>query len=149
MWGPLLQYFPSLAALGRFMYGDASSIVFNEAGVAPTEVLNSVGTRQGCSWGSCLYCLTIQPLLPQLADEFPDCKVQTYKLWRFLYGAVLQGQLNDSKSKCYSPRLSENDVLRAGLPSGIEISTEGTKVLGGPVGCTAFVEVLPRGSSQR
>jgi len=60
---PLLQHFPSLAALGRLMYGDASSIVFNEAGVGRTEVFSSVGTCQGCSWGSFLYCLTIQPLL--------------------------------------------------------------------------------------
>ena len=102
----------------------------------------------------------------QLADEFPDCTVlafaddvhilstpqlapQAYERWRFIYEALLQGQLNDSKSKCDSPRLSGDDVRRAGLPSGIEISTEGTRVLGGPVGCTAFVEVLPRGSSQR
>ena len=49
MWGPLLQHLPSLAALGRLMYGDASSIVFNEAGIGRTEVLNSVGTRQGRS----------------------------------------------------------------------------------------------------
>ena len=56
---------------------------------------------------------------------------QAHERWRFLYGTLLQGQLNDSKRKCYSPRLSENDVRRAGLPSGIEISTEGTRVLGG------------------
>ena len=72
MRGPLLQHFPVLVALGRLMYGDAPSIVFNEAGVGRTEVLSSVGTRQRCSWGSSLYCLTIQPLLQQLADEFPD-----------------------------------------------------------------------------
>jgi len=78
MWGPLLQLFPSLAALGRLMYGDASSIVFNEAGVGRTYLLSSVGTRQGCSWGNFLYCLTIQPLLQQLADEFPDCKVLAF-----------------------------------------------------------------------
>ena len=60
---PLLQHFPSLSALGRLMYGDAPSIVFNEAGVGRTEVFSSVGTCQGCSWGSFLYCLTIQPLL--------------------------------------------------------------------------------------
>jgi len=162
MWGLLLHYFPSLAALGRLMYGDASSIVFNEAGVGRTEVLNSVETRHGCSWGSFLYCLTTQPLLQQLADEFPDCKVlafaddvhilgppqvaaSAYERWRFLYGALLQGQLNDSKSKCYSPRLSENDVRRAGLPSGIGVSTEGTRVLGGPVGSTAFCRDFTKG----
>ena len=76
MWGPLLQHFPSLETLGRLIYGDASSIVFNEAGVGRTDVLSSVGTRQG--WGSFLYSLTTQPLLQQLADEFPDCKVLAF-----------------------------------------------------------------------
>ena len=68
MWGPLLENFPDLAALGRLMYGSASSIIFNESGYGRSEVLNSVGTRQGCSLGSFLYCLTIHPLLKQLAD---------------------------------------------------------------------------------
>ena len=69
---PLLQHFPSLSALGRLMYGDASSIAFKEAGVGRTEILSSAGTRQECSWGSFLYCRTIQLLLQQLADEFPE-----------------------------------------------------------------------------
>ena len=166
MWGPLLQHFPSLETLGRLIYGDASSIVFNEAGVGRTDVLSSVGTRQGCSWGGFLYCPTTQPLLQQLADKFPDCKVlafaddahipgppqlaaHAYELWRFLYGALLQGKLNDSKSICYSPRLSEDEVLRAGLSSGIEVSTEGTRVLGGPVGCTAFCRDFSHGDRCR
>ena len=29
MWGPLIETFPDLAALGRLMYGNASSIIFN------------------------------------------------------------------------------------------------------------------------
>ena len=49
----------------------ASSIIFNESGFGRSEVLSSAGTRQGCSWGSFLYCLTIHTLLKQLADEFP------------------------------------------------------------------------------
>jgi len=73
MRGPLLEHLPNLAALGRPMYGEASSAIFHEDGVGRTEVKNSVGTRKGCSWGSFLYCLTIQPPLQQLADEFPGC----------------------------------------------------------------------------
>jgi len=53
----------------RLMYSSASSIIFNESGFGRSEVFNSVDTRQGCSWGSFLYCLTIHPLLKQLADE--------------------------------------------------------------------------------
>ena len=67
MCGPLLRHFPVMAALARLMFGDASSIIFHEDGVGRTEVLNSVGSRQDCSWGSFLYCLSIHPLLLQLA----------------------------------------------------------------------------------
>ena len=84
------------------MYGEASSSIFHDDGVGRTEVKSSAGTRQWCSWGSFLYCLTIQPLLQQLADEFLDCVVLafaddvrilepprqaavTYERWKFLY----------------------------------------------------------------
>jgi len=66
MRGPLLEHFPNLAALGRLMYGEASSAIFHEDGAGRTEVKYSARTRQGCSWGSFLYCLTTQPLLRQL-----------------------------------------------------------------------------------
>jgi len=75
MWGPLIENFPDLAALGRLMYGNASSIILNESGYGRSEVLSSVGSRQRCSWGSFLYCLTTHPLLKQLADEFPGCVI--------------------------------------------------------------------------
>ena len=78
MWGPLLENFPDLAALGRLMYGNTSSIIFNESGNGRSEVLSSVGSRQGCSWGSFLYCPTIHPLLKQLADEFPGCVIPAF-----------------------------------------------------------------------
>ena len=78
MWGPFLEHFPNLAALGRLMYGEASSVIFHEDGVGRTEVKNSVGTRQGCSLGEF-------PLLPHhpapsaaTADEFPDCGVLAF-----------------------------------------------------------------------
>ena len=161
MWGPLLEHFPNLAALGRLMYGEASSVIFHEDGVGRTEVKNSVGTRQGCSWGSFLYCLTIQPLLQRLADEFPDCVVLAfaddvhilgpprraavaYERWKFLYEAILQGQMNDSKSKCFSPSLSEADVRAEGLPRPIEVTLAGTRVLGGQWVPWRSVEVSPR-----
>jgi len=58
---------------------------------------------------------------------------------------LLQGQLNDSKSICYSPWLSEDDVREAGLLSGIEVSTEETRALGGPVGSTASCRDFSKG----
>ena len=162
MWGPLIEHFPGMAALARLMYGDASSIIFHEDGVGRTEVLNSVGSRQGCSWGSFLYCLTIHPLLLQLAEEFPECQVLAfaddvhilgppelvslaYERWRFLYAAILQGELKDSKSKCFSPNLSEAAVRAAGVPEAIEVTLTGTRVLGGPVGSLKFCQSFAEG----
>ena len=110
-----------------------------------------------------LYCLTIHPLLKQLADEFPGCVIlafaddvhiigppelaaAAYERWRFLYAALLQGELNDSKSTCYSPKVSAEVVRAAGMPTDVEIATDGTRVLGGPVGspdyCRSFAESL-------
>ena len=60
------------------MYGTASSIIFDESGYGRSEVLSSAGSRQGLSWGSFLYCLTIHPLLKQLADEFPGCVILAF-----------------------------------------------------------------------
>ena len=170
MWGPLLENFPDLAALGRLMYGSTPSIIFNESGYGRSEVFSSVGSRQGCSWGSFLYCLTIHPLLKQLVDEFLGCAIlafaddvniigppelaaAAYKRWRFLYAALLQGELKDSKSKCYSPKISAEAVRAAGMPTDVEIATDGTRVLGGPVGspdyCRSFAENLVQESSRR
>ena len=163
MWGPLLEHFPNMAALARLMYGDASSIIFHEDGVGRTEVPSSVGSRQGCSWGSFLYCFTTQPLLWQLAEEFPGCRVLAfaddvhilgpaevvavaYERWRFLYAAILQGELKDSKSKCFSPNLSVAAVRAAGLPPAIAVTTVGTRVLGGPVAHSTFAAASPKAS---
>ena len=162
MWGPLLEHFPNLTALGRLMYGEASGVIFHEDGVGRTEVKSSVGTRQGCSWGSFLYCLTNQPLLQQLADEFLDCVVLAladdvpilgpprraavaYERWKFLYEAILQGQMNDSMSKCFSPTLPEADVRAEGLPRATGVTRSGTRVLGWPVGSLDFCRSFATG----
>jgi hypothetical protein len=59
LWDPLYQNFPSLFAFVKLVYGEASDILFHEEGIGDTTVPNSVGSRQGCSLGSFLYCLAI------------------------------------------------------------------------------------------
>ena len=46
--------------------------------------------------------------------------------------------MNDSKSKCFSPTLSEADVRAEGLPRALEVTRSGTRVLGGAVGSLDF-----------
>ena len=58
--------------------------------------------------------------------------------WKFLYEAILQGQMNDSKSKCFSPTLPEADVRAEGLSRAIEVTRSGTRFLGGAVGSLDF-----------
>ena len=94
-------------------------------------------------------------MMPKLADEFPGCVIlafaddfhiiappelaaAAYERWRFLYAALLQGELNDSKSKCYSPKISTEAVRAAGMPPDVGIATDGTRVLGGPVGAVDY-----------
>jgi len=75
MWAPLRSKFPSLYSLARVMYGSPASIIFPEPGADVAEVFNTVGSRQGCTWGSFLYCLSIHHILTKLAAEFPDLLV--------------------------------------------------------------------------
>ena len=76
----------------------------------------------------------------------PELGAAAYERWRFFYAALLQGEVNDSKSKCYSPKTSAEAVRDAGMPTDVEIATGGTRVLGGPVGspdyCRSFAESL-------
>jgi hypothetical protein len=71
--------FPSLYSLVLLMYGDEAGIPFSEVGVpGATDVPNSVGSRQGCSFGSFLFCLTICKYLAKLAGAFPDLLIFAY-----------------------------------------------------------------------
>jgi hypothetical protein len=78
LWEPLRKNFPSLFAFAKLLYGQASDIIFHEDGQGLASIVNSVGSRQGCSLGSLLYCLAIHPLLLQLQGEFPDLLILAY-----------------------------------------------------------------------
>ena len=79
MWDVLRENFPSLYSLVLLMYGDEASVLFSEVGVSgSTGVPNSVGSRQGCSFGSFLFCLTIHKYLAKLAGAFPDLLILAY-----------------------------------------------------------------------
>jgi len=96
MWGPLLENFPDLAARVR----QRLEHHLQREQLWPLRGPQQ-SARQGCSWGSLLYCLTIHLLLNQLADEFPGCIIlafadnvhiigppelaaAAYERWRFL-----------------------------------------------------------------
>ena len=78
LWRPLHEHFPKLYAFAKMVYGEAADIIFFETDCGITKVCNSVGSRQGCSLGSLLYCVAIQPLILQLRKEFPDLLILAF-----------------------------------------------------------------------
>jgi hypothetical protein len=148
-------------AFVKMVYGEASDILFFEDSVGNTKIPNSVGSRQGCSLGSFLYCLAIHPLLIQLQDEFPELlilaycddvhlvgppemAILAYKRWAHLYSRILQGELRDDKGVVFSPNIPEEKLRVLDFPANMPISREGIRILGAPVGftdfCCAFAE---------
>ena len=155
MWGPLLKNFPSLYRFVSLIYGSASSIVFFEPGAGLTEVVNSVGCKQGCSLGSFLFCLSIHRPLSKLQAEFKDLLIiaycddvhivgdpatviKAYRRWAYLYGAELQGEMRHDKGLAFSPTVPISTLQKFGLPYDMKVSTEGTRILGAPVGSVSF-----------
>lgn len=155
LWKPLHENFPSLYAFAKTVYGKAADIIFFETDAGTTKVPNSVGSRQGCSLGSLLYCIAIHPLLLQLRTEFPELlilafcddvhfvgnsiqAVQAYKRYKFLYSELLQGELRDDKGCAYSPSLSAPELKAALLPPEMPVTNDGVRILGAPVGSPSF-----------
>ena len=65
----LRKSFPSFPAFGRLSYVKSERIVFHEDGIGLTEASSNVGTRQGFTWGSFVYCPAIHLLPVQLDKE--------------------------------------------------------------------------------
>ena len=78
MWSVLQRHFPSIYSFVKLMYGDSSEILFHEPGIGLSSILNSIGSRQGCSLGSFLYCLSIHTYLLTLRSEYPDLLILAY-----------------------------------------------------------------------
>ena len=109
------------------LYGDISSILFQEPGGDLVEILNSVGSRQGCALGSFLFALALHPILLTLSNEFPDVlilafcddghfvgepprAVQAYHRYDYLVETELQGQMRHEKGVVYSPTVLAADL---------------------------------------
>ena len=159
LWKPLHKHFPSLYAFVKMVYGGASNILFFEDGVGDTTVPNSVGSRQGCSLGSFLYCLAIHPYLLRLRSEFPDLlivaycddvhiigppdrAIEAYERWAYMYVNELQGELRDDKGVTYSPVVSEAHLRQLGLPASMPVTSSGVRILGAPVGTVEFCQTF-------
>jgi len=157
LWGPLRAHFPSLEHLVRLAYMEIGTVIFSEPGDdRPSQISSTVGSRQGCSLGSFLYCLAIHEDLLQLQRDFPDCHITAYcddltivgpparailayKKWSYIYSKNLQGELRDEKGKVYSRELSEPQLRSLGLPTEVMVSMDGIKVLGAPIGSSSFI----------
>ena len=156
LWETLHENFPELSNIIRFSYESPTSILLQENPNDPTEIMSSVGSRQGCTFGSFTFSLAMHSILLQLQHEFQDCLIiaycddlwimgngtsasDAYKRWKILYNQHMEGSLRNDKGKCFSPELSEIQIREAGLPRDIPFSNEGTTALGTPIGKEKFI----------
>ena len=161
LWEPLRDHFPELGCLVWFLYGFPSQqlVPDGEGGVA--SIPSTVGSRQGCSLGSFLFCLALQKTLNAVKSRHPDVTVLAYaddvtlvgrpakavaafQEYTKLYERNMHGELRPEKCVCYAPGLTERgeEWLRGdevGLPTLIPVSYSGIQLLGAPVGNRLFV----------
>ena len=71
--------FPALAAEVKFIYGIPSEVLLADSDLGDAvAVLNDVGARQGCPFGTFLFALVLHPILLQVADEFPTLEIASF-----------------------------------------------------------------------
>ena len=63
MWSTVQRHFLKLEALIRLMYHSEADIYVAGNGSERATVKNGVGSRQGCAFGSFLFCLALQPVI--------------------------------------------------------------------------------------
>ena len=159
LWEEVDCHFPSLSEPLRFRYGSTADVLFAEASSDRVETMKStVGSGQGCPFGSLTFCLALQPILERLNEEYgdeclivaycddvyilgePKVAAEAYARWRALYASFMQGSLRDDKGCAFSTSLSEETVRAAGIPASMRFSGNGVTVLGVPVGGQEFVD---------
>jgi hypothetical protein len=168
IWASLEARFPALAAEVKFIYGIPSEVLLADSDLGDAvAVLNDVGARQGCPFGTFLFALVLHPILLQVADEFPTLEiasfaddawfiaepevcVQAQARYKYLYMRTLCGEMNDAKSVAFSFGVTEADARAAGLAADFPWATAelpdgttahgGVKLMGAPLGSDDFVD---------
>ena len=142
LWAILDKNFPTLSSIIRFSYAHPTKVLFAEDDQDPTSIDSSIGSRQGCTFGSFTFSLAMHTYLLQLQREYPSCLIlaycddlwilgppsvvpKAYKCWKSIYTLHMEGELRDDKGKSYSPELTENTVRSNGLPPEIPFSNDG------------------------
>jgi hypothetical protein len=158
IWSPLRQHFPTMENFVRLAYLEGGNVAFLD-GEHVEEVKSTVGSRQGCSLGSFLFCLAIHEELQNLQNNFPrlmiiaycddvyivgepKSAIEAYSCWSHAVATRLQGSLRDEKGAIYSTQLNRSQLLDLGCPPSMKSSTNGLKVLGAPIGDLDFVRTF-------
>jgi len=125
-------------------------VIFHD-GEEIEEITSSVGSRQGCSLGSFLYCLAQQEELTNLGEAYPEAKVMAYcddvyitekpamavdayNRWAHAQATRLQGSLRNEKGLIYTNGKETTCLEGIQIPSGMKVSKHGFKILGAPIG---------------
>jgi hypothetical protein len=155
IWKPLRTHFPEIEKLVQLAYAGEGSVIFNNDG-APTEVKSTIGARQGCAMGSFLYCLASHTQLSNLQQSItgaqvfaycddthivgpPEVASRAYNRWSHTSSTILQTTLRDDKGAIFSTQHSHQHHIDLGCPSSMSYSSQGTKVLGSPIGSHQFI----------
>jgi len=157
----VLQEAPSLYLYAYSMYSQPSKLWLSGS---QTPLLSQAGVRQGDPCGPLLFCLALQPLLRQLACEFPTVRVHAYLDDTFLQGPALDVasafarmqqlgesiklQVREDKCSIYSSSASSLQAVSAALPQ-VPTTAEGILVAGCPVGSPAFVQSTAKGIADK
>ena len=70
----------------------------------------------------------------------PKLAVAAMARWEFLYGALLQGQINQKKCLCNSPRVVETFLREVGLPAEVPFTAWHPSLVGSDDFCVNFAQ---------
>ncbi len=160
IYNQLQQHCPQLLPYFRWTYGSATPLFLSSGDAVG---VSGTGVRQGDPLGPLLFCLAIQPVLSQVAEEFPQHRLVAYMddvsvmgpaasihsvlaRIRVLSNLTCNLQVNLQKSILFDPRRPppdpdpDEDEADDAVPSNsaMPISTLGVRCLGTPVGTLIY-----------
>ena len=147
--------YPAMVDFFWQFYGQPALLWFRMDDGSVETILSEQGTQQGDAAGPFLFCLAFQPALLQLQQEFPDAFLAAFM--DDVIGGIDESQiapftdaadriflthmlsLRRDKSCAWSPQWLQSSDIPPEATNAITCSTEGIKVVGGPIGSDTYV----------
>ena len=146
--------FPEIYNYVLSAYGTPAQLIVNSREEGQT-IQSATGVRQGDPLGSFLFCLTIQPMLKEVRDDFnvdvlaiaddiliagtvPSCQQALHRMRA--RGEEIGFRINLSKSVGYAPENHGATIadMHQLAQSGLNVTSRGITALGVPIGTELF-----------